>query len=385
MSQDIEEFTVKFDFHLYLNKMPTYLANIKDKLFENIFENAPNGIAIVGLDFKWGMVNRSLLELLGYSQEELYTMTFPEITHKDDLPLAMANKSQLLDGSLESYQMKKRFFHKTGQIVWVLSSVSLAFHDNGEPLYFITQAVDITKHQEMLWQMNSLTDIAKNQNDRLKDFAHIATHDIRSHLSNLKVITGFMEEELKGVGDDENFKMLKESLSQLDSTISNLNEVRKDDFSTQDSLKPLSLSAFVLNNIYNINAIARHEGCEIIIEIEDNLEVMAIPVFLDSVILNLLTNAIKYRSNDRDSYVKLRTSVSDDYVVLEFIDNGLGIDLNLHEHDLFHFKKTFHQHADSIGIGLFITKNHVESMGGKIEVTSQVDVGSNFRLFLNKA
>ena len=365
--------------------MPTYLVNIKDKLFENIFEHAPNGIAIIGLDFKWGMVNRSLLDLLGYSQEELYTMTFPDITHKDDLPMAMSQKRQLLDGSLENYQMKKRYFHKTGRIIWVLSSVSLAFHEDGTPQYYITQAVDITRHQEMLWQMTSLTEIAKSQNERLKDFAHIATHDIRSHLGNLNLIAGFMEEELKGLKDDENFKMLKEALAQLESTISNLNEVRNDDFSMHDSFKQLNLSHFVTNNIYNITAIALHESCEIITEIDENLNVMAIPVFLDSVILNLLTNAIKYRSNKRESYIKLRTKTSGDYVILEFIDNGLGIDLDLHQHDLFHFKKTFHKRADAIGIGLFITKNHVESMGGKIEVESEVNVGSTFRLFLKKA
>ncbi len=365
--------------------MPTYLVNIKDKLFENIFDHAPNGIAIVGLDFKWGMVNRSLLDLLGYSQEELYTMTFPDITHKDDLPLAMEQKAQLLEGSIDSYQMKKRYFHKTGRIIWVLSSVSLAFHEDNTPLYFISQAVDITKHQEMLWQMNSLTDIARNQNERLRDFAHIATHDIRSHLGNLKVIAGFMEEELKEIKKDDNFIMLKEALSQLESTICNLNEVRKEDFSTQDSLKPLNLNDFVTNNLYNISALARHEKCKIVNAVDDELEILAIPVYLDSVILNLLTNAIKYRCKDRKSHVELRTVVNDDFVILQVTDNGLGIDLDAHRHDVFQFKKTFHQHEDAQGIGLFITKNHMESMGGKIEIQSQVDAGSTFSLHFRRA
>ncbi|MGV8813491.1 MAG: sensor histidine kinase [Gelidibacter sp.] len=365
--------------------MPTYLVNIKDKLFENIFDNAPNGIAIIGLDYKWVKVNRSLLELLGYSEEELYTMSFPEITHKDDLEVAMAQKFQLLERNIARYQIKKRYFHKTGRIIWVLSSVSLEFHEDGTPLYFISQVVDISEHKELLLQMNSLAEIAKNQNEKLKDFAHIATHDIRSHLGNLNMIAGFMEEELHGIKNDENFKMLKVALAQLDTTISNLNEVRKDQFSAQDSLTALNLSDFVANNIYNISAIARHERCEIINAVDENLEVLAVPVYLDSVILNLLTNAIKYRSEKRSAFVQLRTIVSEDYVILEVSDNGLGIDLDAHKHDLFQFKKTFHQREDAIGIGLFITKNHVESMGGKIEVQSQVDVGSTFRLFLHKA
>ncbi|MGC1632226.1 MAG: PAS domain S-box protein [Gelidibacter sp.] len=364
--------------------MPTYLVKIKDKLFQNIFDNAPNGIAIVGLDYKWVKVNRSLLELLGYSEEELYAMTFPEITHKDDLELALAQKFQLLERHIDRYQIKKRFFHKTGRIIWVLSSVSLVFHDDGTPLYFISQVVDISEHKELLLQMNSLAEIAKDQNEKLKDFAHIATHDIRSHLGNLNMIAGFMEEELPCIKNDDNFNMLKVALAQLDTTISNLNEVRKDQFSAQESLTALNLNDFVANNIYNISAIARHEQCEIINTVDENLQVLAVPVYLDSVILNLLTNAIKYRSEKRRAFVHLRTIVSEDYVILEVSDNGLGIDLDTHRHDLFQFKKTFHHRQDSIGIGLFITKNHVESMGGKIEVQSKVDVGSTFRLFFRK-
>lgn len=365
--------------------MPTYLINIKDKLFENIFDNAPNGIAIIGLDYKWVKVNRSLLDLLGYSEEELYTMRFPDMTHKDDLELAIAQKFELLERHIARYQIKKRYFHKTGRIIWVLSSVSLEFHADGTPLYFISQVVDITKYKELVWQMNSLTDITNNQNEKLKDFAHIATHDIRSHLGNLNMIAGFMEDELQDIKKDENFKMLKVALLQLDNTISNLNEVRKEQFSAHENLIPLNLSEFVANNIYNISAIARHEACEIINAVDENIEVLAIPVYLDSVILNLLTNAIKYRSEKRNAFVQLQTRVSEDYVILEVSDNGLGIDLETHRHNLFQFKKTFHQREDANGIGLFITKNHVESMGGEIQVISQVDVGSTFSLFFKKS
>ena len=94
--------------------MPTYLVNIKDKLFENIFDNAPNGIAIVGLDFRWVKVNRSLLNLLGYTEEELYDMTFSDIMHKDDLEVAKDYKRQLINSEISSYQLKKRYFHKSG-------------------------------------------------------------------------------------------------------------------------------------------------------------------------------------------------------------------------------------------------------------------------------
>ncbi|HUH28557.1 PAS domain S-box protein [Gelidibacter sp.] len=365
--------------------MPTHLVNIKDKLFENIFENAPNGIAIVGLDYRWVKVNRSLIELLGYSETEFYSMKFPDITHKDDVDGDIEQLNKLLNRDIESYQIEKRYFHKNGNVVWTLLSVSMERHTDGSPLYFISQVVDITKQKEILWEMNSIKEIAKNQNDKLLNFAHIATHDIRSHIGNLGMITDFMEEETEGIKDDENFKMLKESLSQLEITISNLNEVRRDDFSLHGNLAPKNLRVFVENAIYNMNAIAKNEHCKIINEVDDTVRVLGVSVYLDSIILNFLTNAIKYRSKDRNSFVRFRTSIQDDFVILEIQDNGLGIDLEAHRNDLFQFRKTFHQLEDSRGVGLFITRNHVERMGGRIEVESEVNVGTTFRVYFQKA
>jgi PAS domain S-box-containing protein len=365
--------------------MPISLPFIKEKLFENIFNNASNGIAIVGLDFSWVKVNTSLMDLLGYSEEEFYAMTFPDITHKDDLDADMEQLGQLLKGEIDRYQIEKRYFHKKGEIIWALLSVSLQLQEDGTPLYFISQIVDITKRKEMLWEMNAITEIMKNQNEKLIDFANIATHDIRSHIGNLGLITGFMEEEVEGIQDDGNFKMLKEALIQLENTLSHLNEVRKEEFNGRGHLKALNLNAFVVKVIYNINAIARHEDCEIINEVDGTIQVLAVPIYLESVILNLLTNAIKYSATKRNSYIRLRTIISDDFVILEVIDNGLGIDLDKHRHNIFQLKQTFHHHKDSRGVGLFITKNHVETMGGKIEVESQVDVGSTFSVFLQEA
>lgn len=351
--------------------MPSHLVHIKDKLFENIFDHAPNGIAIVGLDFRWVKVNQSLMDLLGYSEQEFYTMTFPDITHKDDLDSDMKQLGQLLNGDVDRYQIEKRYFHKTGKVIWVILSVSLELNeDDGEPRYFISQIVDITKQKEIVGQMSIITKIASIQNERLTDFAHIATHDLRTHLGNLGMITEFMADELQGIKEDSNFIMLKEALTQLDCTISNLNEVRKSDFGAQEQSVSLNLKDYVDSAIYNINAIARHKQCEIINDIDENLKVLAIPVYLDSIVLNLLTNAIKYSSDNRTSFVRLRSFAKDGMIILEVSDNGLGINMDAHQSELFQFKKTFHERQDARGIGLFITKSYRkhggENRGGEL-------------------
>lgn len=361
--------------------MSEHLAEVQDKIFENIFRHASDGIAIVGIDFRWIKVNQSLVDLLGYSEDEFANMTFVDITHKDDLGNDMLLIDQLIDGVIDKYRVEKRYFQKSGQIIWASISVSMVVNDYNMPLYFIAQIANITKRKEIERQMSSILDIVKKQNEKLLDFAHIATHDIRTHLGNLKTIAGFIQEESEHYKSDDNFEMLKGSLGQLESTLTHLNEVRKHEFSTEGNLKALKLNEFIESAIYNVYAIARSENFKIINEVTDEVKILATEVFLDSIILNLLTNAIKYSSKERDSYVQLTSKIEGDYVVLYIRDNGLGIDLKAHGSKLFKFEKTFHENEDARGIGLFITKNHLENLGGKIEVESEVNVGTVFKVY----
>ncbi|WP_445736323.1 ATP-binding protein [Mariniflexile sp.] len=95
-----------------------------------------------------------------------------------------------------------------------------------------------------------------------------------------------------------------------------------------------------------------------------------------------VTKAVKYRSDKRDVLIKLSSNIQNGHVVFHIEDNGLGIDLDKFGDKLFQMYKTFHKNKDALGVGLFITKNHIESLGGHIEVKSQVDVGTKFSIFL---
>ena len=106
---------------------------------------------------------------------------------------------------------------------------------------------------------------------------------------------------------------------------------------------------------------------------------------MDSILLNLFTNAIKYQDQTRQLKLKISAKREDGYVVLNFKDNGLGIDMERHKDKIFGMYKTFHKHKDAKGIGLFITKNQVEAMEGKISLQSKVGKGSTFTVHLKEA
>lgn len=107
------------------------------------------------------------------------------------------------------------------------------------------------------------------------------------------------------------------------------------------------------------------------------------PSYLESILLNFTTNAIKYSHPDRIPEIYYDLEKENDKFVLKIKDNGLGIDLDRHGEKLFGMYKTFHNNPDARGIVLFITKNQIESMGGKVEVESKKNIGTTFKIFFN--
>jgi signal transduction histidine kinase len=105
---------------------------------------------------------------------------------------------------------------------------------------------------------------------------------------------------------------------------------------------------------------------------------------MDSILMNLISNAIKYRHPDRTPKISIRTRQVGSEVCLTVSDNGLGIDLDTFGEKLFTLYGRFHSHVDGKGLGLYLVKTHVQAMGGRIEVISEPGVGTTFSVFLKQ-
>src|SRR5215203_6019128 len=110
-----------------------------EQRFRGSFERAATGMALVGTDGRFLRVNRSLCEILGYTERELLGKTFQDTTHPDDLEVDLEHLRRLLAGEARTYQTEKRYLHKDGHVVWTLLSVSVVHDEEDEPLYFICQ------------------------------------------------------------------------------------------------------------------------------------------------------------------------------------------------------------------------------------------------------
>lgn len=351
-------------------------------LLPEIFDNAYHGIAIVGLDGKLLLVSKSLCDILGYTESELLKLSFQEITHKEDLKIDLGKFRNLLKHKIESYKMQKRYFKKNGTLVWAQLSVSMVKDEKAKPKYLIAQVQDITEQKEEEHEKEIISKVIKEQNERLLNFSRIITHNLRTHAGNLMALTNFVEEEITETKGNDSFLVLKQAVCNLQETVDHLTEIAKCNRLDKAELKPLNLYDFAVNAIYNVRALAKNNHCTIENNIDKTCKVHGIETYLDSIILNLLTNAIKYKDENKPATIVLSTKQEDNYIVLSVKDTGLGLDLTVFGNKIFSLYQTFHKNKDSKGVGLFITKNQVEALGGKIEVKSKVNVGTEFLVYL---
>ncbi|WP_215224875.1 PAS domain S-box protein [Echinicola shivajiensis] len=357
---------------------------ISELSFLRNFSNSGIGMGLVSLEGYWLKVNKKLCKIIGYSSEELLKLTFAEITHPDDLETDLAFCEELLAGKRENYQMEKRYFHKNGDIVNIILAVSLVRDVKNHPMYFISQIIDITELKKAQQKIQTLLNTTQEQNNRLQNFAHIVSHNLKSHSGNIDFMIDIVLDEKPELKEFPTISHLKQASKNLSETIYHLNEVALINTSVKQNLKRISVYDSINKGIENISALAKSAQVKIINRIEPGPQILGLPAYLDSIILNFLTNGIKYRSNGKEDKLEINCHEQGDYVVLTFKDNGLGIDLERNRKDLFGMYKTFHRHPESRGIGLFITKSQVDALGGKIEVESEVGKGTTFEVYFEK-
>lgn len=226
--------------------------------------------------------------------------------------------------------------------------------------------------------MASYLEMLTEQNQRLWNFAHIASHNLRSHASNLQMTL----EVINSCEREEEKKIFMKSLHKISSafsqSIGNLNKLLTNETDLNKAKIPIAFKDVLLNVTSALSLQIEETNALIESDFDECSTIEYIPSYLESIILNLVSNAIKYRHPQRAPHIVLRTFMKDGHKTLTVKDNGSGIDLKKHLPKLFTMHQSLSKHPDSTGLGLLITKNQVESSGGTIDVDSEVGVGTIF-------
>lgn len=345
-----------------------------------LFHNAVNLGVIAGFDGFFKRLNPAWYKLLGWNEEEMRAKPMLDFIHPDDIRSThSAIKHLALGNNLTSFE--NRYRCKNGSYRWLLWSS--ASDVKRELIY--ASAIDITERKkfedELLVSTKNLERVTgelQRQNNQLNEFAHIISHNLRAPVGNIKALISLLDENSTREEYRVIFEKLKNTSSSLSVTLNDLLETLhiRDDANEEKTV-------LVFQDI--LNRVKRDLEGEIILsnatltsDFRTCPEILYSKTYLESIILNLLSNAIKYRSPDRLPEIHISTAKELGRTVLRVADNGLGINLQLHGEKIFGFRKTFHENTEARGVGLFITKTQIETLGGSIFVESEENKGATF-------
>lgn len=327
--------------------------------------------------------SRQWKRLLGYEEDEIGDSLEEWSTrvHPDDIEQCYIDLGKHMRGETSEYLNEHRLLCKDGKYKWILDRGKVIERDEeGNPKRVIGTHSDITMQKLKEKELRRSVETISEQNARLMNFAHIVSHNLRSHTGNFQLLVDLLEKEEDEAEKNQMIVFLRENAQSLNETIKHLNDVVQIQINTSIIRENLSLKAYVIKVTDVLRAELNKNNTTVQNNVPANIFVNYNPAYLESILLNFISNGMKYRHKDRPAKIVLTTEVIDDKLVLSITDNGMGINLEKYKEKLFGLYKTFHGNSDARGVGLFITKNQIEAMGGKIEVESKINVGTTFKI-----
>lgn len=258
-----------------------------------------------------------------------------------------------------------------------------------EDVLTITRNITHQKLYEMELKRNIdnlqlLADRIEKKRKILEDFTYIVSHNLRSPVANLAALLNLLKEETDEDMRNMFIQKIDIAFENLATTVTDLTNAVRIRQETEIPKEELFFQDILSRHIINLEMQINETTSNITYDFSACEKINYPKVYLESIFLNLLTNAIKYRSPKRTLQIIFKSYIDKDGMIsLTCEDNGSGINLEKHGSKLFGLNKTFHEHPDSKGTGLFITKNQIETMGGSIYAESEIDKGTKFIIYFN--
>ncbi len=366
-------------------KMVTVLRAEKDKA-QSYLDMAGSILVVIDCNQKISMLNKKGLEILGLTHEEevIGKNAFDYFASKAERDALIAGFKNVISGEAKLVEYyERRVVSKNGEERVVGWHNSLLEDMSGRIIGVLSSGDDITEKKFREKALKETVIKLEKSNEQLEGFAYMATHDLRAPVANLMALLNLYNKE--NPEEEENkfiFQKFEESVKILNNTLSDLIDIvavnknkfdEKIDINIEETLKDVMESVKEDINKSEITVRFDFSKCN---------EVSYPASQFRSILINMLTNAIKYRSQDRKAEVSITSSLENDFVCLRFADNGLGIDLKKYGGKLFQMNKRFHLGTEGKGIGLFIIKSQVEAMGGKVTVESEPGKGTIFSVYI---
>lgn len=272
---------------------------------------------------------------------------------------------------------------KDGSYYWVDTTIVPFLNEFGKPFQYVAIRADITQRKKAEEDLIKYSSALEFKNTQLVDFCNIVSHNLRAPLLNISMLIDYIDES----SDEDERQIVHAKIKPVVNHLMDVfNELVESIQVQQDSeieVDKIHFKDCLDKVLVGFETQIKEYDADIELDASDAPIIYFPHKYLESIVANLVSNALKYKSPERKPIIKIETQKRCDSVLLSVCDNGLGIDLDMHRNNLFKIRKTFHRHPDSKGFGLFMIKTQIEAMGGKIWAESKPDEGSTFFVEFN--
>lgn len=346
------------------------------------FNNPVNLNAVADFQGNLQRISPSWTKMLGWTEDELKAKPVLDFVHPADVE-STKEALRFISKARKVHTFENRFAQKDGTYRWLLwGSAS----DPATKMIYAS-AVDISARKQSeknildsKSDLESITLQLQEQNRRLDEFAHIISHNLRAPVNNIQALINLLDEKSEMHDYRLIFEKLKNVAKNLNETMNELMDTLK--AKTQPHVERMEIRfKEVLDKV-----VQSLEGELIVAQAAVTFDFNDAPViyyskpYLESIFQNLLTNAIKYRSPHRTPMIHFKSAKTGSHLEVSVSDNGQGIDMERFGDRIFGLHKTFHDHQEARGVGLFLVKTQIEALGGTISVSSEVDKGTTFTI-----
>jgi len=382
------------------NKIKSYKSNIYkesenhkslDELkWEIALENSEVGLWDYNAKTDQVFYSKESKKILGYKDHELTNsaMEWNRRVHPEDLETYFKDFNAHINGQLNTYRNEHRILCKDGNYKWVLDKGKVVERDpKGKPTRIIGTHTDITYRKKKDEQSEKHLQLITSQNKRLHNFTHIVSHNLKTHIGNFKNILEFYDEAGSDEEKTELIDHLKTISEALTTTIVDLDDIIS--IKSKSNTKALNERVNIFNCtekiIDSLELDITNNDVVIYNSIRKDDHLVANRSYLESILHNLISNGIKYRSNNRKSKVILQSIHTKNEFKILVADNGIGIAEEFQERIFVIFQR-LHSRAkyEGTGIGLAICQKIAQKLGGRIWLESEAGEGSTFYFSLLK-
>ncbi|MFD1468964.1 PAS domain-containing protein [Hymenobacter caeli] len=358
----------------------------REREFRFLAESLPHLVWAADADGRLTFVNQRWVEYTGLTLAESQRTEWALLLPPEERAAAARDRAAYLAAGQE-FEQRTRFREAgTGAYRWFLHRAQALYDEQGQFLrwYGTSTDVDDSARTQVLLEDQNQRLVRANQD--FDNFVYAASHDLKQPINNM---AGIFEELTRTAyfRDPDAVKLIEyfeRALGQIYGTIDDLTAVVQLQRPEPPAPEPLALEPLVRDTIHSVqNQVTRLQAA-ITLDFAQCPEVRYVRAHLQSVLFNLLSNALKYAAPGRPPRIGLRAAPdpATGRPVLTVQDNGLGIDLDRFGAQLFQQFARFHAHIDGTGTGLYLVNRIVQSHGGRLEVASVVDAGTTFTIYL---